>query len=182
VTQEFNLLITPIRANHYLVRTEQVAQGVPLAEEQVQWPVAEWFVQAKQVFDNPLTELIHNNGRLNLGGVNPGGPSLERSTDSEYPQVSQTPPPNLVAFGQTLYDALFQGTIRNSWSIAQGIARHRGEVLRLRLGFKEGGLEGLGQNSSAKEGGMLGHMLSWLNYPIPCLACPGKFSMMAIVP
>nr|WP_274381925.1 CHAT domain-containing protein [Myxacorys almedinensis] len=44
--------------------------------------------------------------------------------------------PNLVEFGQTLYNALFQGTIRDSWMTAQGIAQNRREGLRLRLGLK----------------------------------------------
>jgi tetratricopeptide (TPR) repeat protein len=43
----------------------------------------------------------------------------------------------LVALGQQLYNALFQGTIRDSWMTAQGIAQHRQEVLRLRLGLKD---------------------------------------------
>ena len=43
----------------------------------------------------------------------------------------------LVAFGQQLYNALFQGTIRDSWMTARGIAQHRHEVLRLRLGLKD---------------------------------------------
>ena len=42
VTQEFHLSATPVGQNDYLVRTEQVAPGVPVAEELVHWPVAEW--------------------------------------------------------------------------------------------------------------------------------------------
>lgn len=131
MTQEFHLLVTPISPEHYLVRTEQVALGVPLAEEQVEWPVDQWLAQAKQVFENPLAEAmqqqaLHNNGNL----------ALEKSNRTDEVSVNVSPPPNLVAFGKTLYDALFQGTVRESWSIAQGIAQHRGQVLRLRLGVK----------------------------------------------
>jgi tetratricopeptide (TPR) repeat protein len=41
-----------------------------------------------------------------------------------------------VELGQKLYNALFQGTIRDSWVTAQGIAQNRREGLRLRLGLK----------------------------------------------
>jgi tetratricopeptide (TPR) repeat protein len=128
VTQEFHLLVTPISPDRYLVRTEQVALGVPLAEEQVEWPVDHWLTQARQVFENPLGETFLNNGNG----------SLERSPQADDPTLALNPPPNLVAFGQALYNALFQGTVLESWRIAQGIAQHRGKVLRLRLGFKGG--------------------------------------------
>jgi tetratricopeptide (TPR) repeat protein len=61
-----------------------------------------------------------------------------------FPDASTLPPKQpieaqgtLVALGQQLYNALFQGTIRDSWMTAQGIAQHRQEVLRLRLGLKD---------------------------------------------
>ena len=40
VTQEFHLSATSVGQNDYLVRTEQVAPGVPVAEELVHWSVA----------------------------------------------------------------------------------------------------------------------------------------------
>ena len=39
--------------------------------------------------------------------------------------------------GRNLYDALFQDSLQQSWDIAQGIAQHRGQILRLRLGVKD---------------------------------------------
>ncbi|MCJ8282392.1 MAG: CHAT domain-containing protein, partial [Rivularia sp. ALOHA_DT_140] len=42
-----------------------------------------------------------------------------------------------VALGQQLYNALFQGTLRDSWITAQGIAQNHQQVLRLRLGLKD---------------------------------------------
>ena len=44
---------------------------------------------------------------------------------------------NLVALGQQFYNALFQGTLRDSWITAQGIAQNHQQVLRLRLGLKD---------------------------------------------
>jgi hypothetical protein len=44
---------------------------------------------------------------------------------------------NLVALGQQLYNALFQGTLRDSWITAQGVAQNHQQVLRLRLGLKD---------------------------------------------
>nr|WP_277875246.1 CHAT domain-containing protein [Alkalinema sp. FACHB-956] len=43
---------------------------------------------------------------------------------------------DLVTLGQDLYNALFQGTVRDSWMVAQGIAQHQQDILRLRLGLK----------------------------------------------
>ncbi|MGA0197952.1 MAG: CHAT domain-containing protein, partial [Prochlorotrichaceae cyanobacterium] len=39
--------------------------------------------------------------------------------------------------GKSLYQALFQGSLKQSWDIAQGIAQNRGQILRLRLGVKD---------------------------------------------
>lgn len=39
--------------------------------------------------------------------------------------------------GRNLYEALFQDSLQQSWDIAQGIAQHRGQILRLRLGVKD---------------------------------------------
>ncbi len=112
VTQEFHLSATPVGQNDYLVRTEQVAPGVPLAEELVHWPVAEWLATAGHLMDDPL-QLVLQGDMMSRNSV------------------------NLVALGQELYNALFQGTLRDSWITAQGIAQNHQQVLRLRLGLKD---------------------------------------------
>jgi tetratricopeptide (TPR) repeat protein len=111
VTQEFHISVTPVGQNDYLVRTEQVAPGVPLAEELVTWPVADWLAAAGHLMNDPLKSVLQGDAiALNV---------------------------NLVALGQQFYNALFQGTLRDSWITAQGIAQHQQEVLRLRLGLKD---------------------------------------------
>lgn len=42
-----------------------------------------------------------------------------------------------LTLGQSLYRSLFQGSLSQSWNIAQGIAQHRREILRLRLGVRD---------------------------------------------
>nr|WP_315862873.1 CHAT domain-containing protein [Trichothermofontia sichuanensis] len=115
--QEFHLSVTPLGDDEYLVRTEQVAPGVPLAEEQVAWPIDTWLQQSRQLMQDPLLKVLQDKKQLGRGT---GEPTVA----------------NLVSFGQTLYNQLFQGTIRDSWVTAQGIAYHRRERLRLRLGLK----------------------------------------------
>lgn len=111
MTQEFHISVTPVGQNDYLVRTEQVAPGVPLAEELVSWPVADWLTAAGHLMNDPLKSVLQGN-------------AIKRNV-------------NLVALGQQFYNALFQGTLRDSWITAQGIAQHQQEVLRLRLGLKD---------------------------------------------
>jgi hypothetical protein len=113
VTQEFQLSITPLGPDTYLLRTEDVAPGVPLAEAQVTWPLATWLAQAEALFQDPLQALL---------------------TASTAPVPSSDPWTEL---GQTLYQGLFQGRIRDSWVAAQGVAQNRRQPLRLRLGFKD---------------------------------------------
>lgn len=108
---EFHLSVTPVGANEFLVRTEKVAPGVPLAEEQFTWPVNQWLTQARELLDDPL----------------PGITAPHQSAHSAQ---------NFTLLGQQLCNALFQGTIRDSWVMAQAIAQHRQEMLRLRLGVK----------------------------------------------
>ncbi len=112
MTQEFHLSATPVGQNHYLLRTEQVASGVPLAEELLYWPVAEWLASAGYLMDDPL-QLVLQGEMTNKNTV------------------------NLVDLGQELYNALFQRTLRDSWITAQGIAQNHQQVLRLRLGLKD---------------------------------------------
>jgi tetratricopeptide (TPR) repeat protein len=112
VTQEFHISVTPVGQNDYLVRTERVAPGVPLAEELVTWPVAEWLAAAGHLMNDPLKSVLQ-------------GDMFARNSV------------NLVALGQQFYNALFQGTLRDSWITAQGIAQNHQQVLRLRLGLKD---------------------------------------------
>nr|WP_225225526.1 cell division protein HetF [Komarekiella delphini-convector] len=95
-----------------MVRTEQVAPGVPLAEELVTWPVADWLAAAGHLMNDPLKSVLQ-------------GDAIARNSV------------NLVALGQQFYNALFQGTLRDSWITAQGIAQNHQQVLRLRLGLKD---------------------------------------------
>jgi hypothetical protein len=112
VTQEFHISATQVGQNDYLVRTEEVAPGVPVAEELVHWPVAEWLAAAGDLMDDPLQLMLQGN-------------MVARNSV------------NLVSLGQELYNALFQGTLRDSWITAQGIAQNHQQVLRLRLGLKD---------------------------------------------
>lgn len=135
MTQEFHLSVTPVGEDEYLIRTERVAPGVPLAEEQVSWPVESWLQQARQLMHDPLLSVLQ--GDRSFGGAarldelpEPEGAEADLELQRSQPAL------NLVALGQEFYQALFQGTIRDSWMTAQGIAQHRREVLRLRLGLK----------------------------------------------
>lgn len=111
VTQEFQLSITPLGPDTYLLRTEAVATGVPLAEAQVTWPLATWLAQVEALFQDPLQALL----------AAPTAPTSEPWTQ----------------LGQTLYQGVFQGRIRDSWIAAQGVAQNRRQLLRLRLGLKD---------------------------------------------
>jgi len=121
VTQEFHISVTPVGQNDYLVRTEQVAPGVPLAEELVTWPVTEWLMAAGHLMNDPLKSVLQ------------GDPIASGGRESDIARNSV----NLVALGQQFYNALFQGTLRDSWITAQGIAQNHQQVLRLRLGLKD---------------------------------------------
>jgi CHAT domain len=121
VTQEFHISVTPVGQNDYLVRTEQVAPGVPLAEELVTWPIADWLMAAGHLMNDPLNSVLQ------------GDPFTSGGHESDIARNSV----NLVALGQQFYNALFQGTLRDSWITAQGIAQNHQQVLRLRLGLKD---------------------------------------------
>lgn len=139
VTQEFHISITPVRDNEYLVRTEQVAPGVPLAEEQVIWPIDQWLDQTRQLMNDPLVGLLQGQRLLSqtdqpassAEAINPGLHAITPTPSPDSESVS-----SFMELGQQLYQNLFQGILRDSWMTAQGIAQHRGEVLRLRLGLK----------------------------------------------
>lgn len=144
---EFHISVTPVGADDYLVRTERVAPGVPLAEEQVSWPVEQWLAVASQLMNNPLLGLLQESAGptsrekvlpASREGANPS--ARHERPDSETGQLFAAPDAaqglNLVAVGRELYSFLFQGTLRDSWMTARGIAQNRGQVLRLRLGLK----------------------------------------------
>ncbi|WP_446343021.1 CHAT domain-containing protein [Coleofasciculus chthonoplastes] len=126
VAQEFHISVTPLGDDQHLVRIERVAPGVPLAEEQVRWPMDEWLTQARQLMNDPLLGLLQ-------GGA--GGMDELFFLPNSDQQVRQSCQ-NLVALGQELYNALFQGSLRDSWMMAQAIAQNQRTVLRLRLGLK----------------------------------------------
>lgn len=127
MTQEFHISVTPVGANEFLVRTERVSPGVPLAEEQVSWSVENWLNQARQLMGDPLLGLLQRDGN---------GESGLGSASQLLNLAGQVEAQGLVGLGRSLYDALFQGTIRDSWMTARGIAQNRREFLRLRLGLK----------------------------------------------
>ncbi|HBB34400.1 MAG TPA: CHAT domain-containing protein [Cyanobacteria bacterium UBA8803] len=126
MAQEFHISVTPLGDDQYLVRIERVAPGVPLAEEQVRWPVDDWLTQARQLMNDPLLGLFQGSA----GGVE----DFFFLSESNQ-RVSQSCS-NLIALGQELYNALFQGSLRDSWMMAQAIAQNQRQVLRLRLGLK----------------------------------------------
>ncbi|NJR67223.1 MAG: CHAT domain-containing protein [Synechococcales cyanobacterium CRU_2_2] len=127
MVQEFHLSVTPIEDDRYYVRVERVENGVPLAEEQVTWPVEDWLALARQVFTDPLSEFFQSS---------PEDPYEVIPVDPLSSDAGSSSEPALVALGQTLHNALFQGTVRDSWVIAQGVAQNRRQPLRLRLGLK----------------------------------------------
>lgn len=126
VAQEFHISVTPLGGDDYLVRIERVAPGVPLAEEQVRWSVDDWLLSARQLMNDPLLGVLQGNAAF--------GDDIFFLPEWDEP-VSQSSL-NLVALGQQLYNALFQGSLRDSWMMAQAIAQNQRSVLRLRLGLK----------------------------------------------
>lgn len=126
VAQEFHISVTPLGGDDYLVRIERVAPGVPLAEEQVRWSVDDWLTTARQLMNDPLLGVLQGNAAF--------GEDIFFLPEWDEP-VSQSSQ-NLVALGQQLYNALFQGSLRDSWMMAQAIAQNQRSVLRLRLGLK----------------------------------------------
>jgi tetratricopeptide (TPR) repeat protein len=129
MTQEFHISVTPVGNDEYLVRTEEVASGVPLAEEQVSWPVEAWLGYARQLMQDPLLGVLEGQtlSRYRSRGVN---------TASKSPISPESSLISLVELGRQLYNGLFKGTMRESWTCAQAIAQNRREFLHLRLGVK----------------------------------------------
>ncbi|MCC5897593.1 MAG: CHAT domain-containing protein [Phormidium sp. BM_Day4_Bin.17] len=113
MTQEFQVSVTPVGVDEYLLRTERVEPGVPLAEEQTVWNLDRWMQQAQRLMNDPVSGL------------------LSQQETAASPMLA-----NLAALGQELYDALFCGDMRDSWMMAQAIAQNHQQPLRLRLGLK----------------------------------------------
>ncbi|WP_250123299.1 CHAT domain-containing protein [Chroococcidiopsis sp. CCMEE 29] len=68
VAQEFKISVTPLEQGDYLIRTEKVAPGVPVAQEQVTLPLRDWLIQADQLLNNCLNNVAENSLNLvNLG-------------------------------------------------------------------------------------------------------------------
>ncbi|OCQ98651.1 hypothetical protein AMR42_14025 [Limnothrix sp. PR1529] len=110
---EFHLSITPLGGDdRVLIRTERAPKGVMLAEEQAIWPIGEWLVQAERLMADPLWDLFRT----------------EPATDERLA--------SLVALGEQLYSALFQGSIRDRWISAQSVADSQDAALHLRLGLR----------------------------------------------
>lgn len=128
--QEFDLSITAVGNDRYLVRTEQVAPGVPLAQEQFHWPIDEWLSEASTLMHNPLLGILKGESSQRWASR-----STFRS-GSDQGDALDSPLPTLVNFGRTLYNSLFDKALRDSWLTAQGVAQNRRSPLRLRLGLK----------------------------------------------
>ncbi|MGK7918565.1 MAG: CHAT domain-containing protein [Trichodesmium sp.] len=124
MTQEFHISITPLGADEYYVRTENVPIGCPLAEEIVEWPVDNWLAQARHLRD-PLIDILE--GRSNSQGIIPA-----QIVDGSGEEVSP-----LKALGQEMYKELFKDSLRESWNSAKLIANRENNELRLRLGIKD---------------------------------------------
>ena len=124
MTQEFILSVTPVQDDKYLIRTvhDRMSSGVPVAEEIVTWQVDAWIRQAASLMNDPLVGLLRSSS------------APDASNDGSGP-ISDVV--SLSALGQQLYNALFQGSIRDSWIAAQGIAQNQQDILRLRLGLKD---------------------------------------------
>lgn len=128
--QEFRLSITHLQDNDYLLRTEDVAEGVPLAQEKVTWPVEQWLEKARHLMNDPLLRVFQSQERL-------GNWLLSLPPRPEEVEMHKQSSVSLMTFGQELFAALFTGSVASSWQIAQGIAHHKHQVIRLRLGLKE---------------------------------------------
>lgn len=137
VIQEFEISITAVGSSQYLIRTENVAKGVQLAEEKVHWPVAQWLEKTKSFMHDPLLGLLQGQQRQALP-TRTGQNSLHLSPQGEGADAA-----TLVHLGQTLHNELFKGQLHDSWITAQGVAQNRQNLLRLRIGMKDSRLQQL---------------------------------------
>jgi tetratricopeptide (TPR) repeat protein len=135
VIQEFEISITAVGGDRYLVRTENVAKGVQLAEEKVSWPVTEWLEITKSLMHDPLLGLLQGQPRQPL--------ATRAGQSSPRAQAENAEVDTLVSLGQTLHKELFIGQLHDSWITAQGVAQNRQDLLRLRIGMKDSRLQQL---------------------------------------
>lgn len=133
--QEFEISITAVGGDQYLVRTENVAKGVQLAEEKVRWPVDQWIEQTKSLMHDPLLGLLQGQSRHTMPT------RAGRAAHSAQPEDNAAA--TLIHLGQVLHDQLFKGQLHDSWVTAQGVAQNRQDLLRLRIGMKESRLQQL---------------------------------------
>ncbi len=150
--EELHISITPIKHEkyHYLVRTEESPKGVMPAEEQVIFPMADWLAQARYLMDDSVAGLFYGYGSTGLveddfvysfpgetlqseAAGSQGGSGLRDVT----PISTSSQARSLVDLGREMYEALFQGALRDRLTSAQAIAHNQGAVLRLRLGLKD---------------------------------------------
>lgn len=123
MTQEFHISITPVGQDQYLVQTKQIALKVPLAETLVILPLKDWLTQYEQLVNEALNAVLQSNEKLvaeNYG------------SDPFAPLQSK-----IINLGQQLYNALFHGTLNDSWITAQAIAQKENKVLRVCLEVNE---------------------------------------------
>ncbi len=113
--QDFQLSITCLKTNHYLLKTETVPEGVPFATEEVQWDVDAWIENIDQL--RRTNQLLW--GRRDAAVDDPSA-------------VSQ-----LNEFSQTLYKALFFGKIKDSWYQSLTVTHQRHQTLRFHLGLSD---------------------------------------------
>lgn len=143
--QEFGISITAVGGEQYLVRTESVEKGVPHAEERVVWPVTQWLAQTQSLMHDPLLGLLQgqksraiSNRPVSNTTASARRLSVDSNADSEHADLA-----TLIHLGQTLHRELFKGQLRDSWVTAQGVARNRQDLLRLRLGIRDSRLQQL---------------------------------------
>lgn len=149
--EELHLSITPIKHEkyHYLVRTEDSPKGVLPAEEQVILPVENWLERARYLMDDSVAGLFYSYGdtglreeemvfaddrRHSVGGTisTATEAATDTATRSSHFQVG-----SLADLGREMYEAIFQGNLRDRLTSAIAIAHNQGAVLRLRLGLKD---------------------------------------------
>lgn len=108
MTQEFHLRLTLVAPDNYLVQTTKVASSIPLAQELVRLPIADWLARSTQL-------------AANLEQARADAESLH----------------HLINLGQEFYAALFSGSLQTSWNAAGKLAQQQRQGLRLRLGLPD---------------------------------------------
>lgn len=124
---QFSLSVTHLQDNEYLIRTEKVEPYVPLAEERKFWDVDQWLNQAKTLMNDSVLSTLKNQNKRSKSAL-----LIPKNSQFESDNTQQS----LIHLGQTLYDALFFGTIRDSWLTAQSLAQSQKSILRFRLALK----------------------------------------------